>query len=267
MNEVLNLTDVTQTFAGGTENEHIALNHINLSLTEGEFVTIIGGNGAGKSTLLNTIAGTITPTAGSVSLQGVDLRKISMAKKARLVARVFQDPKLGSAPNLTIEENLMLAYKRGEKKKLRRALNKDNEELFIEHIKRLGLGLEDRLHTKIGLLSGGQRQALTLLMATVKTPELLLLDEHTAALDPKTAKTVMHLTQELIAEKNLTAFMITHNVQDAIKYGTRLLMVHQGNIILDFNEAEKKALTPKDVMDLFTEKSGDTLSDSQLLND
>ena len=266
MSEVLKLENVTQTFAAGTENEHIALNNINLTLNPGEFVTIIGGNGAGKSTLLNTVAGTLAPTSGTVYLDGVDLKKISMAKKARMVARVFQDPKLGSAPNLTIEENLLLALKRGDKKRLRAALNKDNQELFVEHIKRLGLGLEDRLHTKIGLLSGGQRQALTLLMATVKTPELLLLDEHTAALDPKTAKTVMRLTQELIAEKNLTAFMITHNVQDAIAYGSRLLMVHQGEIILDLDEASKKQLTAKDVMDLFSEKSGDNLSDSQILN-
>lgn len=266
MENVLTLKNLHQIFEIGTENEHHALKGLNLTLKKGEFITIIGGNGAGKSTLLNSIAGLLPPTEGEVLLGEKNLQKMSSLEKAQKIARVFQDPKLGSAPTLTIEENLTLALKRGEGKHLTRALKKESIQLFKEQVSRLHLHLEERLNTPMGLLSGGQRQALTLLMATLKTPELLLLDEHTAALDPKTAKIVMELTDELIHEKELTAFMVTHNVRDAIQYGNRLLMLHQGEIILDLDEKTKKTLTPKDVMDLFTEKSGDMLSDQQLLS-
>ncbi len=263
---VLKLENVQQVFEAGTENEHQALKNINLTLAPGEFVTIIGGNGAGKSTLLSTIAGLMTPTSGTVELLEKNLRHYSPLEKAQKISRVFQDPKLGSAANLSIEENLTLASLRGSGKKLTKALKKENQKIFQEQVARLNLDLESRLKMKMGLLSGGQRQALTLLMATIKAPELLLLDEHTAALDPKTAKVVMELTCQLIAEKQLTAFMVTHNIKDAIQYGNRLLMLNQGEVILDLDESSKKALTPKEVMDLFSEKAGQDLGDQQILS-
>ena len=251
---MLKLIDIHKTFNPGTINEKIALNGVDLHLNEGDFVTVIGGNGAGKSTMLNAVAGAWPVDSGKIIIGGTDVTKLSEYKRAAYLGRVFQDPMTGTAATMGIEENLALA-KRSEK------------EIYHEQLKRLGLGLEDRLTSKVGLLSGGQRQALTLLMATLKKPQLLLLDEHTAALDPKTAAKVLEITDMIVTRDHLTTMMITHNMRDAITHGNRLIMMWEGKIILDIQGEEKKKLTVKDLLDKFEEASGEEFSnDSALLS-
>ncbi|MBP3940700.1 MAG: ATP-binding cassette domain-containing protein, partial [Christensenellaceae bacterium] len=229
---MLKIEQIKKTFNPGTINEKVALKGISLHLEQGDFVTVIGGNGAGKSTMLNAIAGTFEIDEGSIFVGGEDITNLPEYKRAAFLGRVFQDPMMGTAADMQIEENLALAMRRGKKRGLKWAITKDERENFRESLKTLELGLEDRLTSKVGLLSGGQRQALTLLMAVMNEPKLLLLDEHTAALDPKTAATVLSLTDRFIAENGLTAMMVTHNMMDAIKHGNRLIMMNEGNIIL-----------------------------------
>ncbi|MBR3227556.1 MAG: ABC transporter ATP-binding protein [Erysipelotrichaceae bacterium] len=261
---MLSINNISKTFNPDSINEKRALNGVSLKLDDGDFVTVIGGNGAGKSTLLNAIAGTWIVDSGSIVLDGNDVTKLAEHKRARFLGRVFQDPMMGTAANMQIEENLALANRRGQKRGLRWQISPEEREEFKEALKILNLGLEDRLTTKVGLLSGGQRQALTLLMATLQKPELLLLDEHTAALDPKTARTVLDLTVELVNKNALTTFMVTHNMRDALKYGNRLIMMNEGRIILDVKGAEKEKLTINDLLDLFN-KTGE-LNDSMILS-
>ncbi|MGM0122950.1 ABC transporter ATP-binding protein [Enterococcus sp. AZ194] len=265
MTAVLTIENLHQIFEANTVNENHVLKGIDLTIEAGEFVTIIGGNGAGKSTLLNSIAGTIPTTTGKICLQGTDITKKSVTKRSKDISRVFQDPRMGTAVRLTVEENLALAMLRGQRRGFRSGVQKKDRSFFKEQLAHLNLGLEDRLHTEIGLLSGGQRQAITLLMATLQRPELILLDEHTAALDPKTSLTVMALTEQLITEQKLTAFMVTHDMEDAIRYGTRLIMLHQGNIVVDISGEDKKDLTVPHLMELFHKNSGAELKDDQLL--
>ena len=264
---MLEIKNVSKTFAKDTVNEHKALNNINLTLNDGEFVTIVGSNGAGKSTLFNMICGTFEQDSGSIILDGKDISFMPEHKRARLVGRVFQDPMKGTAPNMTIEENLALAYSRAGSSFFSQAIGKKKREYFQEHLARFDMGLEDRMKTKIGLLSGGQRQVVTLLMCTIVTPKLLLLDEHTAALDPVTADKVMKITNNIVKENNITTMMITHNMRDAITHGNRLIMMWEGKIILDIQGEEKKKLTVKDLLDKFEEASGEEFSnDSALLS-
>ena len=263
---MLEIKNVSKTFAKDTVNEHKALNNINLTLNDGEFVTIVGSNGAGKSTLFNMICGTFEQDSGSIILDGKDISFMPEHKRARLVGRVFQDPMKGTAPNMTIEENLALAKRRGKTRFLRSGITKAEREEYKELLKILNLGLEDRLTSKVGLLSGGQRQALTLLMATLQKPKLLLLDEHTAALDPKTAAKVLDITDRIVNRDHLTTLMITHNMKDAIAHGNRLIMMMNGKIILDIQGEEKKKLTVKQLLDKFEEASGEEFSnDSAIL--
>ncbi|MBR3228491.1 MAG: ABC transporter ATP-binding protein [Erysipelotrichaceae bacterium] len=261
---MLSINNISKTFNPNSINEKRALNGVSLKLEDGDFVTVIGGNGAGKSTLLNAIAGTWIVDSGSIVLDDKDVTKLAEHKRARFLGRVFQDPMMGTAANMQIEENLALAKRRGRKRGLGWQISPQEREEFREALKILNLGLEDRLTTKVGLLSGGQRQALTLLMATLQKPELLLLDEHTAALDPKTAKTVLDLTVELVNKNALTTFMVTHNMRDALKYGNRLIMMNEGQIILDVKGAEKEKLTINDLLDMFN-KTGE-LNDSMILS-
>lgn len=265
MRTILEIKNLHQYFERGTVNENHVLKGINLTLHDGEFVTIIGGNGAGKSTLLNSIAGTLPVNEGQILLNDQDITRKSVAERAANISRVFQDPKMGTAVRLTVEENLALALKRGKKRGFSNGVKAKDRSFFKEQLAMLDLGLEDRLQAEIGLLSGGQRQAITLLMATLIKPQLILLDEHTAALDPKTSVTVMELTDRLIKEQSLTAFMVTHNMEDAIHHGNRLIMLHQGQIVIDIAGAEKEKLTVPDLMALFHEKSGSYLKDDQLL--
>ena len=265
MTPVLSIHDLHQVFERGTINENHVLKGINLEIHPGDFITIIGGNGAGKSTLLNSIAGTHQITSGTVELNGKDITKQSVMKRSKDISRVFQDPKLGTAVRLTVEENLALAMKRGKKRGFASGVKNKDKDYFKKQLSMLNLGLENRLTTEIGLLSGGQRQAITLLMATLERPELILLDEHTAALDPKTSITVMQLTQNLITEQKLTAFMVTHDMEDAIRYGNRLIMLHQGTIVVDIQGADKDQLTVPKLMALFQKNSGAELVDDQLL--
>lgn len=265
MNPVLEIKNLVQTFEAGTVNENRVLRGINLTLEPGDFITIIGGNGAGKSTLLNSIAGTIPVSQGQILLNGDNITRQSVTKRAGRISRVFQDPKMGTAVRLTVEENMALAMKRGHSRGFRSGVKAHDRQFFQEQLARLDLGLENRLGSEIGLLSGGQRQAITLLMATLQRPELMLLDEHTAALDPKTSITVMELTTKLIAEQNLTAFMVTHDMEDALHYGNRLIMLHQGQIVVDVKDQEKQNLTVPQLMELFHHNSGATLRDDQLL--
>ena len=253
---MLNISDVEKTFNPGTINEKKALNGINLHLAKGDFVTVIGGNGAGKSTMLNMIAGVYPVDCGSIVIDGVDITHLPEYKRAKYLGRVFQDPMTGTAADMQIEENLALAARRGKRRTLRAGITSKERAEYKELLKILGLGLENRLTAKVGLLSGGQRQALTLLMATLKKPKLLLLDEHTAALDPKTAKKVLEITDEIVSKDNLTTLMITHNMHDAIEYGNRLIMMHEGNVIIDVEGEEKKKLTVEDLLALFTKASG-----------
>lgn len=265
MSQVLKIKDLHQTFEQGTVNENRVLRGINLELAAGDFVTIIGSNGAGKSTLLNSIAGTLPIKQGKIILNGNDITKLPVTRRAGKISRVFQDPKMGTAVRLTVEENLALAMKRGQKRGFRAGVKKKDRDFFKSQLAQLNLNLENRLETEIGLLSGGQRQAITLLMATLQRPDLILLDEHTAALDPKTSITVMQLTEKLINEQNLTAFMVTHNMEDAIRYGNRLIMLHQGRVALDLTEKEKKSLTVTKLMEMFQKQVGAEVKDDAML--
>ena len=262
---MLELHQVCKTFNPGTVNEKAALNHLSLTLEEGDFVTVIGGNGAGKSTMLNAISGVWPVDAGTIRIDGVDVTELSEHQRAVYLGRVFQDPMVGTAGNMTIEENLALAARRGEKRTLRWGIKKSEREQFKELLRPLGLGLEDRLTAKVGLLSGGQRQALTLLMASLKKPKVLLLDEHTAALDPKTAAKVLELSDQIVEEHKLTTLMVTHNMKDAIAHGNRLIMLDAGRVILDIRGEDKKKLTVPDLLARFTAASGEEVESDRLL--
>jgi putative tryptophan/tyrosine transport system ATP-binding protein len=256
---------VSKTFGQGGINERLALENISLSLAEGEFVTIIGGNGAGKSTLLNCIAGVYEVDKGSIMLDSINITFYPEYKRSRFLGRVFQDPMKGTAFDMTIEENLAMAYAKGKSRGLQPGLRKMDSKLFQENLALLELGLEDRLKQKVGLLSGGQRQALTLLMATIVKPKLLLLDEHTAALDPSIARKVLQLTQEMVARHNLCTIMVTHNMKAALEHGTRTIMMHEGRIIMDLEGQERKEMTVERLIDLFGKKSGVELDNDMLL--
>jgi len=262
---MLELKNIYKTFNPGTINEKVALNGVSLSLNDGDFVTVIGGNGAGKSTLLNAVAGTWFVDEGKILIDGNDVTKLPEHKRAIYLGRVFQDPMTGTAATMEIQENLALAKRRGNKRFLRPGITKQEREEYVSLLATLGLGLENRLTSKVGLLSGGQRQALTLLMATLKKPKLLLLDEHTAALDPKTAAKVLSITDQIVNRDHLTTLMITHNMRDAILHGNRLIMMSEGKIILDISGEEKKKLTVKNLLDQFEKVSGEEFSNDQAL--
>ena len=262
---MLEIRNISKTFNPGTINEKKALLDLSLTLKDGDFVTVIGGNGAGKSTLLNAVAGVWPVDCGSILLDGEDITALPEHKRAKYIGRVFQDPMMGTAPNMQMEENLALALRRGQKRGLRWGVTKAERQEYREKLKTLGLGLEDRMTVKVGLLSGGQRQALTLLMASLRKPKLLLLDEHTAALDPATAAKVLELSDQIVEENGLTALMITHNMTDAIKHGNRLIMMDQGRIILDIEGEDKKHLTKKDLMDKFAQVAGYQLDSDETL--
>ncbi|MBQ7956910.1 MAG: ABC transporter ATP-binding protein [Clostridia bacterium] len=262
---MLEIKNVEKTFNPGTINEKKALNGINLHLNEGDFVTVIGGNGAGKSTMLNMIAGVYPVDCGNIIIDGVDVTKLPEYKRAKYLGRVFQDPMTGTAADMQIEENLALAARRGKPRLLRPGITAKERKEYKELLKILDLGLEERLTAKVGLLSGGQRQALTLLMATLKKPKVLLLDEHTAALDPKTAKKVLDITEEIVTKNNLTTIMITHNMADAIAVGNRLIMMNNGKIIFDISGEEKKKLTTADLLEKFKISAGQELSNDRML--
>ena len=262
---MLELKELYKTFNPGTINAKTALNGLSLTLNDGDFVTVIGGNGAGKSTMLNAIAGVFPVDSGSILIDGQDVTNLPEHKRAAFIGRVFQDPMMGTAPSMWIEENLALAARRGQRRGLSWGVTKEEKEQYRELLGGLGLGLESRLTTKVSTLSGGQRQALTLLMATLKRPKLLLLDEHTAALDPKTAAKVMELTDRIVREGQLTTLMITHNMRDAIQYGNRLIMLHDGHVILDIAGEEKKKLTVPDLLEQFTKASGDEFANDRAI--
>ncbi len=262
---MLKLENVWKTFNKGTVNEKVALQRLNLEMKEGDFVTVIGGNGAGKSTMLNAIAGVFGVDSGSITIDGVDVTNLPEYKRAKYIGRVFQDPMMGTAATMQIEENLALAARRGQSRTLRPGITKAEREEYMEQLKILDLGLENRMTAKVGLLSGGQRQALTLLMATLRRPKLLLLDEHTAALDPKTAAKVLSATQRIVEKDNLTTMMITHNMRDAIAYGNRLIMMYEGHVVVDVSGEEKKNLTVEQLLNLFSQASGSDEADDKLL--
>ena len=262
---ILELKNICKTFNRGSVNEKVALKNLDLTVNEGDFITVIGGNGAGKSTLMNAICGTFPVDSGTIILGGADVTRLSEYKRAKYLGRVFQDPMMGTSPNMEIEENLALAYRRGKVRSLMPGITKKEREFYREQLSRLGLGLEDRMTAKVGLLSGGQRQSLTLLMATLKKPELLLLDEHTAALDPKTAAKVLGFTEEIAAENNLTTVMITHNMMDAIRCGNRLIMMQEGRVIYDVSGEEKKSLKVEDLLQRFRESGGE-INDRMVLS-
>ena len=262
---MLQLKNIHKTFNLGTINEKVALNGVDLVLNEGDFVTVIGGNGAGKSTTLNAIAGVWPIDEGSILIDGVDVTGLPEHKRAVYLGRVFQDPMTGTTATMQIDENLALAARRGKRRGLGWGITAAEKENYHELLKMLDLGLEDRMTSKVGLLSGGQRQALTLLMATLQRPKLLLLDEHTAALDPKTAAKVLELTDKIVAENNLTTLMITHNMKDAIAHGNRLIMMHEGRIVLDIGPEEKKKLTVEDLLQKFEDVSGEEFSSDKAL--
>ena len=262
---MLKISHISKTFNKGTINEKQALRDLNLHLEPGDFVTVIGGNGAGKSTMLNAVAGVWPVDEGSILLDGQDITALPEHKRAGLIGRVFQDPMMGTAPNMQLEENLALAMRRGDRRGLRWGVTNAEREEYREKLKTLGLGLEDRMTAKVGLLSGGQRQALTLLMASLKKPKLLLLDEHTAALDPATAAKVLELSDSIIQENSLTAMMITHNMKDAIRHGNRIIMMNEGHIILDIRGEEKQRLTKQELMEKFAEISGTQIESDQVL--
>ncbi len=264
---MLELKNICKTFNPGTVNAKTALNGLNLTLNDGDFVTVIGGNGAGKSTMLNAIAGTFLVDEGQILLDGKDITRLPEHQRAAYLGRVFQDPMMGTAATMQIEENLALAARRGQKRTLRPGITRAERESYREQLKILDLGLEDRLTTKVGLLSGGQRQALTLLMATLQQPKLLLLDEHTAALDPKTAAKVLEVTERIVTRSNLTTLMITHNMRDAITYGNRLIMMYDGHVVVDVAGEEKKNLTVEQLLGLFSKASGsDEVDDKMVLS-
>lgn len=262
---MLEIKNVYKTFNAGTVNEKVALKGLDLTLEDGDFVTVIGGNGAGKSTMLNAVAGVWPVDMGKIIIDGKDVTRLSEHQRAKYIGRVFQDPMMGTAPSMQIEENLALAARRGQRRGLSWGVTKEEREQYRELLGGLGLGLESRLATKVSTLSGGQRQALTLLMATLKRPKLLLLDEHTAALDPKTAAKVMELTDRIVREGQLTTMMITHNMRDAIQYGNRLIMLHEGHIILDIAGEEKKNLTVPELLEQFTKASGDEFANDRAI--
>ena len=262
---MLDIQAIHKTFNAGTVNEKAALRGVSLHLDEGDFITVIGGNGAGKSTLLNTVAGTYFPDEGSITIGGVDVTRLPEHKRAKYIGRVFQDPMTGTAATMQIEENLALAKRRGSRRTLRRGITRAEREEYRELLKILDLGLEDRLTAKVGLLSGGQRQALTLLMASLVKPKLLLLDEHTAALDPKTAAKVLEATEKIVQRDHLTTLMITHNMRDAIAHGNRLIMMYEGQIALDISGEEKKKLTVEDLLAKFGQVTGSSEADDKLL--
>ena len=262
---MLDILNVEKTFNPGTINEKKALNGINLHLDEGDFVTVIGGNGAGKSTMLNMIAGVYPVDCGNIVIDDVDVTHLSEYKRAKYLGRVFQDPMTGTAADMQIEENLALASRRGAKRTLLPGITAKERKEYQELLKILDLGLENRLTAKVGLLSGGQRQALTLLMATLKKPKLLLLDEHTAALDPKTAKKVLDITEEIVAKDNLMTIMITHNMADAIRVGNRLIMMHEGRIVVDVKGEEKKKLTIEQLLQMFEASSGSQFTSDKVM--
>lgn len=262
---MLEIQNVSKTFNAGTVNQKMALNGLNLKLNEGDFVTVIGGNGAGKSTMLNAVAGVWPVDEGKILIDGVDVTRLSEHQRAAYIGRVFQDPMMGTAANMQIEENLALAARRGKKRTLRWGVTNAEREEYHERLKTLGLGLEDRMTAKVGLLSGGQRQALTLLMASLQKPKLLLLDEHTAALDPATAAKVLELSDRIVRENELTAMMITHNMKDAIVHGNRLIMMNEGRIILDIEGEEKQHLTKRDLLDKFAEVAGMQVESDEVL--
>ena len=264
---MLKITNLQKTFNPGTVNAKTALNGLNLHIREGDFVTVIGGNGAGKSTLQNAIAGVWKPDFGTIEIDGVDVTNMPEHKRAAFLGRVFQDPMRGTAPDMEIAENLSIASRRGIRRRFVRGVRKSDREYYRELLKTLDLGLEDRLSSKVGLLSGGQRQAVTLLMAAMNRPKVLLLDEHTAALDPKTAAKVLEITDRIVEENKLTTLMITHNMRDAITHGNRLIMMHEGRIIVDVSGEEKKNLTVEQLLNLFTQASGDgVVTDRMVLN-
>lgn len=262
---MLELVGIKKTFNPGTVNEKKALNGIDLVLNEGDFVTVIGGNGAGKSTTLNAIAGVWPVDEGDIIIDGINVTRLPEYKRAKYLGRVFQDPMTGTAASMQIEENLALAARRGMFRGLKKGISAAEREDYVERLKILDLGLEERLTAKVGLLSGGQRQALTLLMATLKKPKLLLLDEHTAALDPKTAAKVLEATDKIIAKDNLTAIMITHNMKDAIAHGNRLIMMHEGRIIYDVSGEEKKNLKVSDLLQKFEQVSGGQFANDRMM--
>ena len=265
MGYMLEIENVYKTFNIGTINEKVALNGVELKLSERDFVTIIGGNGAGKSTTLNAIAGVWPVDKGRIIVNGTDITRLPEHKRANYLGRVFQDPMIGTAATMSIEENMAIAARRGEHRGFRWGISKKEREEYKSRLKVLGLGLEERLKSKVGLLSGGQRQAITLLMAALKKPKLLLLDEHTAALDPKTAAKVLEISDKIIAENGLTAMMVTHNMKDAIAHGNRLIMMHEGRIIYDVSGEEKKKLSVADLLEIFEEASGGELSNDRML--
>ena len=262
---MLELKNIYKTFNPGTVNEKVALNGLELTLEEGDFVTVIGGNGAGKSTMLNAVAGVWPIDMGRILIDGQDITRLPEHKRAKYIGRVFQDPMMGTAATMGIEENLALAARRGASRTLRPGITRKEREQYRQALAGLGLGLEDRMTSKVGLLSGGQRQALTLLMATLQKPKLLLLDEHTAALDPKTAAKVLELSEKIVTEHHLTTLMITHNMKDAIKYGNRLIMMYEGRIMYDVRGKEKQNLDVADLLAKFEQVSGDEAANDRML--
>lgn len=262
---MLELKDLCKTFYKGEPGEKRALHHLNLTFADGDFITVIGGNGAGKSTMLNAIAGTYRVDSGQILLNGRDITQLGEHQRAAFLGRVFQDPMTGTAATMTIEENLALAYRRGQKRGLRSYIGREERKIYRDKLAMLGLGLENRMNAQVGLLSGGQRQALTLLMATLRKPEMLLLDEHTAALDPKTAKTVLHLTRAIVEEEHLTALMVTHNMKDALQYGNRTVMLDEGTLILDLQPETKQNTDVSDLLTMFEKASGHALMNDRML--
>ena len=262
---MLEIKNITKIFNAGTVNEKVALDDVSLTLNDGDFVTVIGGNGTGKSTLLNIVAGTYMVDEGKILINDTDVTKLPEYKRAKYIGRVFQDPMVGTAADMWIEENMALAMRRGKSRGFSWAINKSDRKLFKELLSQLDLGLENRLSTKVALLSGGQRQAITLLMASMTKPELLLLDEHTAALDPKTASKVLEITNNIVESNSLTTLMITHNMHDAITHGNRLIMMNAGKIILDISGEEKKQLTVEQLLQKFEEVSGSKLENDRML--
>lgn len=262
---MLKLSNVNTTFNKGTVNERKALKNMNLNVEAGDFVTVIGSNGAGKSTLMNAICGSYQVDSGHVYLDGKDITRLKEHQRAKYIGRLFQDPLKGTAPNMSIEENLGLAYGRGKKRTLSFGISKKDIAVFKEKLATLGLGLEDRLKTPVGLLSGGQRQALTLMMATIVTPKLLLLDEHTAALDPKTAEKVMEITEKLVKENNITTLMITHNIQNALDYGNKTLVLNQGELLMKIEGSDRENMTTEKLMEMYSKSGAQTMSDRALL--
>ena len=262
---MLEIKEIWKTFNAGTVNEKQALRGVSLTLNDGDFCTVIGGNGAGKSTMLNAVAGTFPVDSGTISIGGTDVTRLPEYKRAKFIGRVFQDPMMGTAPTMQIIENLALAARRGQNRGLKWGITKAEKERYQELLHGLDLGLEDRLTSKVGLLSGGQRQALTLLMASLQKPKLLLLDEHTAALDPKTAAKVLELSDRIVEENHLTTMMVTHNMKDAIAHGNRLIMMYDGRIVIDVSGEEKKKLTVPQLLELFSKVSGSDEADDKLL--